>query len=120
MATPAVYNPISKPDAPDVAPTSLGAWYTAPTGGTNRGVRIGHLRVTNITTSVVTLQITVTESGGGAGSNKAEAWNARILPNGKPYYFLIGEYLDPGDVIGVQAGTASALAVKLVGWEMTD
>lgn len=99
-------------------PNSATVLYTSPASG--KGTWIDKATTTNYSGSTATLSINLVPSGGSAGNSnlliKARSLAASAtdqLPE------LAGKFLNPGDFISVQAGTATAVNIAVNGRELT-
>lgn len=81
--------------------------YTAPSG--ERGAKITHAWVVNVGTTAALLRVWYTESGG----SRDKIASISVPPTFKPRVldWLVGQVMEPGDLIELASDTASALRV---------
>jgi hypothetical protein len=115
-ATPSIYDPKILARDNDVNNSDV-TEYTAPVG--EAGVKVTSIQVVNKTASSITLRLWRRIGG----TNYYIAYDAAIPGNGLPLFLVTPDsaiYLEPGEEIHAQAGSATGLDLTIDGIEMKD
>ena len=117
MAAPTQFTPEALLDGTAV-PNAAAEAYTAPSGGSDRGVIISALRVVNIAGAPVALTIWVVPSGGSRTDANTIEKTFSAPQDGLDGAFLKGVVLRPGDAVHWLAGAATSLSGRIDGVKM--
>lgn len=92
-------------------------YYTAPTGAR---ARIDKFTGTNTAGANVSISVWIVNSGGTAGNANLIVDTKTIVPD-ECYLFpeLVGQWLEPGQFIVVQASAATSITIRASGVEAT-
>lgn len=119
MADPASHDPKVLVNG-TLIPAAAATAYTAPSGGDDRGTRINQLVLTNTDADTHWVDIWVVETGQARADGRLVLDHFYVPSDGVPHIFLQGEILDKGDMIHWNCETASKIACRITGWEMTN
>lgn len=95
--------------------TSAITLYTVPS---STEAIVSTITVTNTTATDTTFRVFIEDSGAGASTSNALAYDAPITANSFTA-FTLGLTLSAGDVITVRSGTGSALTFQAFGSELS-